>query len=301
MPVETTTYDIRHVTTYDYRFATPSARCTIRLLPVDRPGQRVLTAKLEFDPVPDECDERIDSLGNQLTRIAFHLPHKQLTIRALSRVEVLKAQTEDVRLEQTPSWQTLTDTVLADRRMNGLAPVNFLFASRYVPLLDPVMTFASQSLPQGKPIAAAALALAKQIKREFAYDSTATTISTPLAEVFAQRRGVCQDFAHLMISGLRSLGVPAAYVSGYLRTVPPPGQQRLEGADAMHAWVAVWCGNDVGWLGFDPTNGIMAGSSHVIVAIGRDYSDVSPIDGVVFTSGQQIMRVAVDVIEVPGN
>jgi transglutaminase-like putative cysteine protease len=122
-----------------------------------------------------------------------------------------------------------------------------------------------------------------------------------LTEVFARKRGVCQDFAHLMISGLRALGVPAAYVSGYLRTVPPPGQARLEGADAMHAWVAIWCGADAGWIGFDPTNGIMAGNSHVIVAIGRDYSDVSPIDGVVVTSGDQYMRVAVDVIEVPAD
>jgi len=304
MPTEiqpTTTYDIRHVTVYDYRFATPFARCMLRLLPVDRPGQHVSEAKLEFDPTPDEREDGTDPLGNHVTRIAFNLPHRRLTIRSSARIDVTAVAPRETEIATTPAWETLADGVLADRDLAGLAPVNFLFASRYVPLLTPIMSFTQASFRPGRAVASAVFDLTKRIRRDFTYDPTATTISTPLTEVFATKRGVCQDFAHLMISGLRALGVPAAYVSGYLRTVPPPGQARLEGADAMHAWVAVWCGADAGWIGFDPTNGIMAGNSHVVVAIGRDYSDVSPIDGVVVTSGDQYMRVAVDVIEVPAD
>jgi transglutaminase-like putative cysteine protease len=295
----TTTYDIRHVTVYDYKFTTPFARCILRLMPIDRLGQRVVDAKLTFDPTPDKREEGMDSLGNHMTRIAFHLPHRQLRIGSTARVQVSCVALQEAEIKGSPAWETLADQVLAERRLDGKAPVNFLFASRYVPLLNPVMGFAVASLPPGRPIVAAALDLALRIRREFTYDPTATTISTPLTEVFERKRGVCQDFAHLMISGLRSLGVPAAYVSGYLRTVPPPGQPRLEGADAMHAWVAVWCGRVLGWVGVDPTNGIMANNSHIVVAIGRDYSDVSPIDGFVVTSGEQTMRVAVDVIEIP--
>jgi len=297
----TTTYDIRHVTVYDYRFATPFARCMLRLLPVDRPGQHVSEAKLVFEPIPDEREDGTDTLGNYVTRIAFNLPHRRLTIRSTARIDVTAVAPTEADIDATPAWESLADEVLADRHLNGLAPVNFLFASRYVPLLTPVMTYTTTSFRPNLPVASAAFDLTKRIRREFTYDPTATTISTPLTEVFSRKRGVCQDFAHLMISGLRAIGVPAAYVSGYLRTVPPPGQARLEGADAMHAWVAVWCGAAAGWIGFDPTNGIMAGNSHVIVAIGRDYSDVSPIDGVVVTSGEQNMWVAVDVVEVPSD
>jgi len=299
MPQETTIYDIRHLTVYGYRFATPSARCLLRLTPMDRPGQRVLETALAFDPVPDERQDSVDMFGNCLTHIAFHLPHRQLTIRANARVAVGGTGLDTAALQASPAWETLADAVLAERRLGGLAPVGFLFASRYVPLLGPVTAFAMDSLRPGRPVALAALDLAVRMRQSFTYDPSATTISTPLTEVITHKRGVCQDFAHLMISGLRALGVPAAYVSGYLRTVPPPGQPRLEGADAMHAWVTVWCGDALGWVGFDPTNGILAGNSHIVVAIGRDYSDVSPVDGVVVTSGEQSMRVAVDVVEVP--
>jgi transglutaminase-like putative cysteine protease len=136
----------------------------------------------------------------------------------------------------------------------------------------------------------------QRINRDFAYDAKATEISTPLLEVFEKRRGVCQDFAHVMIAGLRGLGLPAAYVSGYLRTTPPPGRPRLQGADATHAWVSVWCGSDLGWLGFDPTNDLVIGNDHVVLAVGRDYTDVSPVDGVIVGSRKQKLAVAVDVI-----
>ena len=295
-----TLYDIRHVTVYEYRSPAPSARCVIRLTPTDRPGQQVLTSKVEFEPKPEEVTADQDSFGNAILRVAFHKPHARLTIRAVARVAVDTAPPEaDPAAIRTPAWETLAETVLAERRIGGLAPVEFLFASRLVPLSDPITAYAQRSFSPGRPVLWGALDLTKRIRRDFAYDPTATNVATPVATAFAARRGVCQDFAHVMIAGLRALGIPAAYVSGYLRTVPPPGQPRLEGADAMHAWVAVWCGGEVGWIGLDPTNAMAAGPSHIVVAIGRDYADVSPVDGVVVTSGPQGMRVAVDVIEVP--
>jgi transglutaminase-like putative cysteine protease len=135
-----------------------------------------------------------------------------------------------------------------------------------------------------------------RIHSDFVYDSEATDVSTPAAEAFRVRRGVCQDFAHIMISGLRGLGLPAAYVSGYLRTLPPPGGVRLEGADATHAWVSVWCGEENGWIAFDPTNAIVVKNDHIVLAIGRDYSDVAPIDGIILAPGKQTLKVGVDVI-----
>jgi transglutaminase-like putative cysteine protease len=165
--------------------------------------------------------------------------------------------------------------------------------------LDPeICEYARASFSGERPILDGAAELMRRIKTDFVYDVGATTVSTMPAAAFALRRGVCQDFAHVMISGLRGLGLPAAYVSGYLRTVPRPGQARLEGADAMHAWVMVWCGDAVGWRGLDPTNAIPAGEDHIVLAIGRDYSDVAPIAGVVFASGEQRLAVAVDVVPV---
>ncbi len=299
-----TTYDIRHVTAYSYRSAVPFARCIIRLGLIDRPGQRVLASQLDFDPVPQERHDGVDSFGNSISRIAFHDPHAKLVIRSRSQVEVMARATGRAidslgRDRPSPAWDQLCELALARRELDGLQPIHFLFPSRLIPLSEDVATYVARSFPPQRQILAAANDLNQRIQRDFAYDPSATNVSTPLSEAYARRRGVCQDFSHIMISGLRSLGIPAAYVSGYLRTVPPPGQPRLEGADAMHAWVAVWCGETTGWVGFDPTNGIPAGESHVVVAIGRDYADVSPVGGVVRTSGNQGMRVAVDVVEIP--
>jgi transglutaminase-like putative cysteine protease len=144
----------------------------------------------------------------------------------------------------------------------------------------------------------AACELMGRVRRDFRYDPEATEVSTPIREAFAQRHGVCQDFAHIMIAGLRGLGLPAAYVSGYLRTIPPPGQPRLEGADATHAWVMIWCGPETGWIGLDPTNDLIVGDDHIITATGRDYADVSPLDGVLVGPGSQKLDVKVDVIPV---
>jgi transglutaminase-like putative cysteine protease len=164
-----------------------------------------------------------------------------------------------------------------------------------VPVLSPVTAYAATSFPPGAAVLAGAADLMHRIRNQFRYDPKATVISTPLAEVFEKRHGVCQDFAHLMIAGLRGLGLPAAYVSGYLRTIPPPGKPRLQGADATHAWVSLWCGAELGWIGFDPTNDLLVENDHIELAVGRDFSDVSPVDGIIVGSPKQKLGVAVDV------
>ena len=178
------------------------------------------------------------------------------------------------------------------------SPAHYLFASRQVSLDPEIRTYAAASFPAGRPLLAAATDLMRRIKADFVYEIGATSASTTPPMSFALRRGVCQDFAHIMISGMRGLGLPAAYVSGYLRTGQTAGQRQLAGADAMHAWVLVWCGDDAGWCGLDPTNGILAGDDHVVLAIGRDYADVAPIDGVIFASGGQRLEVSVSVTPV---
>ena len=176
------------------------------------------------------------------------------------------------------------------------SPVGYVFASSLVPVQAPVTAYAAASFPPGGGILAGAVDLMHRIRSDFRYDPKATVISTPLKEVFEKRHGVCQDFAHVMIAGLRGLGLPAAYVSGYLRTIPPPGKPRLQGADATHAWVSVWCGAEIGWVGFDPTNDILVENDHIVLAVGRDFSDVSPVDGIIVGSRKQKLGVAVDVV-----
>jgi transglutaminase-like putative cysteine protease len=189
------------------------------------------------------------------------------------------------------------DEVFAATDIGPTSPVHFLFASRQVSLDPEIRDYARESFSPGRPILAGALDLMQRIQDDFTYEVGATTVTTTPPMSFALRRGVCQDFAHIMISGLRGIGLPAAYVSGYLRTgnAAAPG---LQGADAMHAWVWVWCGQEAGWFGLDPTNAVLAGDDHVVVAIGRDYTDVAPIGGVVFASGRQRIDEAVSVTPV---
>jgi transglutaminase-like putative cysteine protease len=180
----------------------------------------------------------------------------------------------------------------------GDSPAHFIFASPRIPLRRDIATYAAASFADGRAVLDGARDFAVRIRKDFKYQPNSTAVFTPVEQAFEQRRGVCQDFAHIMISGLRGLGIPASYVSGYIRTIPPPGKPRLAGADATHAWVSVWCGAELGWIGIDPTNAIDAGNDHIVLAIGRDFSDVSPIYGVFLGSGAQELEVGVDVIPV---
>jgi transglutaminase-like putative cysteine protease len=283
-------YDVRQVTTYDYASAVTYARHALRLTPIDRPGQRVHAAALEIEPVPIERREGQDFFGNRMTWIEFDQPHDRLSVRVAARVAIKR----DVAPQASPPWEEIRDAAFASTDLSPNSPVHYVFPSRQVSLDPEIRTYAAESFPPGRPVLDGAVELMRRIKSDFVYEIGVTTASTTPPMSFALRRGVCQDFAHIMISGMRGLGLPAAYVSGYLRSASSQNDA-LAGADAMHAWVLVGCGDEVGWCGLDPTNGIFAGDDHVVLAIGRDYADVAPIDGVIFASGGQSLEVAVSV------
>lgn len=289
-------YDITQVTVYEWGATVPFADCALRIVPIERRGQRVHSSEIVVEPAASLMVDGLDYFGNHVTRVGFRRSHRRLIIKARARVTVAPPPALDP--DPSPAYEAIRDATARSLSLAPDDPVQFLFPSRWVPLAPAVTEWAAISFPPGRSILAGALDLTRRIRAGFAYDPTATTVATPLAQAFAARRGVCQDFAHVMIAGLRGLGLPAAYVSGYLRTLPPPGKPRLEGADAMHAWVEVWCGPDLGWIGFDPTNGIVAGTDHIVVGHGRDYTDVSPVTGIILSAGSQGMSVAVDVVEV---
>ena len=293
-------YTLRHVTTYRYRKPVRFARCAMRLEPMRGEGQRVLESSVTVTPAPASRIRRRDFFGTLVDTVTIETPHTEFRVEAFSRVDVERPSPLESGIgapfgrpwEQ--AWEDVREAALARRGLGPGEPVHFLFPSPRVPLVQAVTDYARESFPAGREAQAGACELMARIRADFRFDAKATTVSTPLAEAFAQRAGVCQDFTHIMIAGLRGLGLPAAYVSGYLRTIPPAGKPRLAGADASHAWVAVWCGQ--GWIGLDPTNGIAASDDHIVVARGRDYADVSPLDGVVAASGPQKLKVEVDVI-----
>lgn len=291
-------YDIEHVTTYSYEASVASTRCAIRLMPRDSRGQRVLRGRVEAAPAPEATRESTDFFGNRVVEAMIREAHARLRISVSARVEVQREEPPAACL--TPSWENVVRAAGTAKTLSRESPAHWLFPSRQTPLHAPVTEYARESFQQGRPALEAAEELMRRIKADFAYDPNATHVATPLAEAFAARGGVCQDFAHIMIAGLRGLSLPAAYVSGYIRTAPPPGQPRLEGADASHAWVAVWCGEPFGWIHLDPTNAMYADDNHIVVAIGRDYADVSPIDGVIVGAGRQALGVAVDIRPVGG-
>jgi transglutaminase-like putative cysteine protease len=287
-------YDVRHVTTYSYETQVSFARCALRLEPMSGGGQRLISHTVDIRPRPAERTVRRDFFGTLTESVLIETAHRSLRIDSRSRVSVERQV--PARDAASPPWGQVRDIAFAASGLDAASPVGYVFASALVPLLRPVTDYAAASFPPARGILAGAADLMARIRSDFKYDPKATVISTPLRDVFAKRHGVCQDFAHVMIAGLRGLGLPAAYVSGYLRTIPPPGQPRLQGADATHAWVSVWCGGELGWVGFDPTNNLMVANDHIVLAIGRDFSDVSPVDGVIVGARKQKLGVAVDVL-----
>jgi transglutaminase-like putative cysteine protease len=286
-------YNIRHITTYTYNSAVPFARCVLRMFPRVEPGQNVMSSSLSITPHVTERRDSICFFGNRVSSITIEKPHKALTVSVTSLVEVTQPGLGGLDVSQP--WEVIRDEAADSSSLDPSSPVHFLFQSRLVPIETTAVAYAVPSFPPGRSVLDGITDLMHRMKADFIYDPKATVVSTPLAQALAKRRGVCQDFAHVMISGLRGLGLPAAYVSGYLRTIPPPGKKRLEGADATHAWVSVWCGHGLGWVGLDPTNDMFAENDHIVVARGRDYADVSPIDGVIVGSGGQSIDVKVDV------
>jgi transglutaminase-like putative cysteine protease len=289
-------YDIRHVTTYAYETPVSFARCSLRLEPKSGGGQNLISHSVDIRPKPAERTSRRDFFGTLTESVVIEAAHRNLRIDSRSRVNV--ARHAPARTAASPTWESVRDLAFAARSLRPDSPVGFVFASALVPVLSPVTAYAAESFPSGGGVLVGAVDLMHRIRNGFKYDPKATVISTPLHEVFDKRHGVCQDFAHVMIAGLRGLGLPAAYVSGYLRTIPPPGKLRLQGADATHAWVSLWCGDELGWIGFDPTNDLLVENDHIVLGVGRDFSDVSPVDGIIIGSRRQKLGVAVDVVVV---
>ncbi|MBJ3783268.1 transglutaminase family protein [Devosia sediminis] len=289
-------YDIRLALEYDYDAPVHGGRHHIRVSPANVPGvQRVIASSLTVDPAPSLQSGFLDFFGNTVTAITMVEPHDKLTIRLAARVQV-----EDLTppADLSPPLPQLAREVAQYWSIAPASPQHFLAASPRVQLVPDITNYAMQVAASEPTTLAVATAICMAINRDFKYDPKATDVETRPAEAFALRKGVCQDFAHVMIAGLRGLGIPAGYVSGFLRTNPPPGKPRLEGADAMHAWVRAWCGQHVGWVEFDPTNAMVAGPDHISIGHGRDYADISPIVGVLRTHGSHETSQSVDVLRV---
>ncbi|MGI4881174.1 MAG: transglutaminase family protein [Janthinobacterium lividum] len=287
-------YTISHRTTYVYEKPVGFARCVLRLTPATTATQTLLDSRVTVTPEPSTTLVRVGPFGERTQTIVIDTPHSELVITGTSRVDVDPGKEHD--RETSAPWEAVRAQAFGTRALGAEGPAAYLYPTRRTPIVPDITDYARTSFSAGRLIIAAAAELMERMYADFTYDPETTTVSTPAALAFEARSGVCQDFAHIMIAGLHGLGLPAAYVSGYLRTNPPPGRPRLAGADATHAWVSVWCGEADGWIGFDPTNAVLTRQDHIVLAVGRDYSDVAPIDGIVLSPGSQTLKVEVDVV-----
>lgn len=289
-------YQIVHRT--HYRYNAPVSRCRneAHLRPRDTDRQQCLTSDLVVDPIPTSWSERSDFFGNPVVSFAVNGPFDELTVTSSSSVSVSGRQLLPI---VGPTWEQARDSLATDLSVEMLGARQFCFESPLVPPSISIRDYASPSFPAGCSLLDAITELTERIFADFVYDPGFTTVATPLEEVLHFRRGVCQDFAHLAIGCTRSMGLAARYVSGYLETVPPAGEERLIGADASHAWLSVFIPG-WGWLDVDPTNDEIVGSTYVTTAWGRDYADVSPLKGIVFGGGDShSLEVSVEVTRAP--
>jgi transglutaminase-like putative cysteine protease len=285
-------YRITHRTIYDYTEGVTVSHHAARLIPLAGRGQRISKFSMAISPVPSVRKESRDYFGNHVCFFAIQEIHRHLEVLASSHVTV-DAVTVPV-LANSPPWEQVALRFRDPVSPADVAPYEFCLDSPLVRLTPEYAAYARESFACGTPLLVGARDLMRRIREDFRYDSKATTTATPLDEVWRKRHGVCQDFAHMGIACLRSLGLPARYVSGYLRTYPAAGRQRLVGADASHAWFSAYCPN-TGWVDFDPTNDVVPADEHITVAIGRDFSDVSPLSGILTGGGEHKVRVEVDV------
>lgn len=290
----TTQYDVSVAISYVYDRPAMNGRNLLRLSPANLGDlQRVVAQSLSFSPDPEERRESVDFFGNRVVDAAWRSPHEKVSFRLAARV-VRNAPSSS--LDISPDRERLAQELAQARGLDAASPHHFTGPSPRVRPSRELTDFATAVIRPSMTVFAIADLLSKAIHERMEFDAAATTVDTTPQEAFAKKRGVCQDFTHIMIACLRGVGVPAAYVSGLLRTVPPAGGERLEGADAMHAWVRVWCGQETGWVEFDPTNAMLAGEDHIVVGYGRDYTDVAPVRGVLRSSGAQSSTQAVDVV-----
>jgi transglutaminase-like putative cysteine protease len=294
-----------HVTEYDYQQPAECAQQICILEPQEgfsmqagllRKGQQLLSHSLKIKPNPSTVQTSQDAFGNRVHYFEMNYPHDHLEVSSESELEVVgflhKGPVDDVI---SPVWNDLAQQAKYAAGQAVPSHAQFRFESKHVPVQDMLAKFAMQDFWPGRQVVHAAQGLMQRIFREFTYETGSTSIYTMVEEVMQTRRGVCQDFAHVMLAAIRSLGLSARYVSGYMLTDPPPGQAKLQGADASHAWVSVWCGPELEWVDFDPTNNQLPDTRYVTVAVGRDYADVTPMRGVVHGGGRHTLKVAVTV------
>jgi transglutaminase-like putative cysteine protease len=284
----TVTYEVVHTTRYAYSEAVSVSHHVARVKPRVFGGQECLRHELQIEPVPAVVRSHQDYFGNAVTFFIVEGAHKTLTVRAISTVRV-RGRSLPVFLH-TPPWEEACDYDALP-----LDAIDCLFDSASIAVHDTIAGYAHPSFPPGRPLLEAVADLIHRIHADFTFDPRATTVATSLRDVVSMRRGVCQDFARLGIACLRSQGLAARYVSGYLETLPPPGEPRLAGVDASHAWLAIYCPG-LGWVDIDPTNNMFPSTTHVTLAWGRDYADVSPVRGVILGGGQHSLQVSVDVL-----
>lgn len=291
-------YRISHETEYTYASPVDVGHNQLTLRPRDMPGQRCVDHYVDIEPSPSVSNLRTDYFGNATVLFNVQTPHTRMLVTSVSEVDVVPPTPTIPGLPGvSPPWDEIAESVRLDQSAAGLQTMQFVFDSPLVRVLPELTGYARPSFPAGRPVLDATRELTHRIFTDFKYDPATTTVSTPVAQVFAQRSGVCQDFAHLQIAMLRGLGLPARYVSGYLRTFRDESDPELIGADASHAWLSVFHGTDGrdGWTDFDPTNDQVPAEHHVTAAWGRDYADVSPVKGVIFGGGEQTIEVRVDV------
>ncbi len=284
----TVTYEVVHTTRYTYSEAVSVSHHVARVKPRVHEGQECLRHELQIEPVPAVVRSHQDYFGNAVTFFIVEGAHKALTVRAMSTVTVRRRSLP--AFVHTPPWEEACDYDALP-----LDAIDCLFDSASIAVHDTIAGYAHPSFPPGRPLLEAVADLIHRIHADFTFDPQATTVATSLRDVVSMRRGVCQDFARLGIACLRSQGLAARYVSGYLETVPPPGELRLAGVDASHAWLAIYCPG-LGWVDVDPTNNMFPSTTHVTLAWGRDYADVSPVRGVILGGGQHSLQVSVDVL-----
>ena len=286
-------YDIRHRTTFTYEDVVSVSHHVLHLSPRRHPRQRALETAMLIDPSPAVDSQGSDYFGNPVHYLTVQEPHDQLVVEARSRIDV-QPLPASIDLGASERWVETRESLAAAADDTMLQAFQFVFDSPYSVADEDVRDYALQSFVGDRPVLEAAMDLTSRIYGEFEYRGGVSDVSTPVRDVFGMRKGVCQDFAHLEIACLRSLGLAARYVSGYLRTRPPEGKEKLVGADASHAWLSVWCGSN-GWVDFDPTNNVIPNVEHITIGWGRDYGDVSPINGFIVGGGTHQVSVAVDV------
>ena len=279
-----------------YRYASPVvlSQQLLHLTPRVLPWQVVHSHRVTVDPAAGEFDEHEDYYGNRTVHLLLATPHEELIVHAQSDVDVAPREKAALAAPPVP-WETVRERLHSASEPPLLEPAAFLYESPHIETWREIHDYAAKSFGRSRAMLEAALDLSRRIHRDFAFDKKATSVATPLRQVLKQRRGVCQDFAHLMIGCLRALELPARYVSGYILTIPPPGRPRRVGADASHAWVSVHCGESAGWIDIDPTNDCLVDDEHVTLGWGRDFGDVTPMRGVILGGGEQALEVRVTV------